>query len=122
MASEVSGDRLKKVSILVVLTCVVSMSKAYAATTSTAVPIRIDVDRNGGMVVCGNFGNPNNCTIGGRFYVSKSPSQYSETHSIVFLPPQNFTFPASEQRIRSNHPRVVALRRCKRKLNCSMMP
>ncbi len=59
---------------------------SFANTWSqAAVPTQIDVDRAYGFMVYGNFDNPNDYTIGGRFYVSIDHPQYENLYNTALI-------------------------------------
>ena len=51
--------------------------------TNWATPTRIDVERGGGIMVYGDYGNPNKCKTENKFYVVKDHPQYDQIYSAV---------------------------------------
>jgi len=52
-----------------------------AGWTVAAVPTQIDIERSGGFMVYGAFGNPGGCAIGDQFYVKSDHTQYKEIYA-----------------------------------------
>ncbi|MCW8876192.1 MAG: hypothetical protein OQK04_04215 [Kangiellaceae bacterium] len=46
-----------------------------------AIPTRIDIERDGGFMIYGAFGNPAGCNEPNRIYVQKAHPQYAEIYS-----------------------------------------
>jgi len=55
------------------------------AWTSSGVPTGVDVVRNEGLMVWGNFGNPNGCTVSNAFLVPMSHPQYKEIYAALLF-------------------------------------
>lgn len=51
--------------------------------SEAAVPTRIDIDREKGLMVFGAFGNPAGCTAADRVYITISHPQYQQIYSAV---------------------------------------
>lgn len=51
--------------------------------TQFATPTKIDIERGGGFMVYGAFGNPGGCTVPDRLYVKKDHSQYDKIYATV---------------------------------------
>ena len=66
------------------LILVLISSDAFAGGWVTpAVPTRIDIERGGGFMVYGAFGNVGECTFTNRFYVEINHPQYDQIYSTV---------------------------------------
>lgn len=72
---------MKKIALICAL--LLSFDASAGGWTNWAVPTQIDVERGGGFMVYGSFGNPNTCTISDRIYVQISHPQYDEIYSLV---------------------------------------
>lgn len=73
---------MKNIIMTAILVCVSSNSYS-AAWSNWAIPTQIDVERGGGFMVYGAFGNPNGCSVGDRFYVAREHPQYQEIYSSI---------------------------------------
>ena len=51
--------------------------------SNAAIPTQIDIERGGGFMVYGSFGNAGGCTVADRIYVLKGHPQYKEIYSAV---------------------------------------
>ncbi len=49
--------------------------------SSIATPTRFDIERGGGFMVYGNFGNPGACIVKNKFYVEIEHPQYKELYT-----------------------------------------
>ncbi len=75
---------MKSMTIIFMFFLLSFSSLTYAgAWSSWATPTRVDIERGGGFMVYGSFGNPNGCTVDNRFYVKKEHPQYKEIYSAV---------------------------------------
>ena len=54
-----------------------------AGFTQWAVPRRVDVVRNEGIMVYGSFGNANGCTVADQIFVPMGHAQYNEIYSLL---------------------------------------
>jgi len=69
--------------LLLALAVFVSCSVSAGGRTNWAVPTQIDVERGGGFMVYGDFGNPSECSISNRFYIKIGHPQYDKIYSAV---------------------------------------
>lgn len=51
--------------------------------TSWAVPTRVDVVRNEGVMVYGSFGNANGCTVADQFFIPVGHAQYNQIYALL---------------------------------------
>lgn len=70
---------MKKILILCLLT--LSASILAAGRTNWAIPTQIDIERGGGFMIYGSFGNVANCTVGNVFYVRSDHPQYEKIYA-----------------------------------------
>jgi hypothetical protein len=70
-------------SIVATLLLLVSSTAFAGGWTSIATPTRVDIERAGGFMVYGNFGNPEGCVVKSKFYVLSSHPQYKEIYTAV---------------------------------------
>ena len=70
-------------SVLAFLLAVMSFCSIAGGWSQAAVPSRIDIERAGGVMVYGNFGNAGACTIDGRFYLKTSHPQYQQAYAAI---------------------------------------
>ena len=70
----------KTFGLFVLLYSGLGMAGGYSEWSS---PTRIDVERSGGFMVYGSFGNPGGCSVGNRFYVQVSHPQYDKMYAAV---------------------------------------
>lgn len=69
---------------LCLLTISLFSLNVYAGGWATpAVPTHIEIERGGGFLVHGAFGNAANCTIGNKFYVKSDHPQYDKVYATV---------------------------------------
>ena len=68
---------------------VISLFFVFASTanaggwTEWAVPSQVDMIRNEGFVMFGDFGNPADCTFSGRVFVPSSHPEYEKLYSMA---------------------------------------
>jgi hypothetical protein len=71
---------------MIALVALATTGTCYAGNwTQWAVPTRVDVVRNEGVMVYGNFGNPNSCTVANQFFVALGHPQYNEIYAMLML-------------------------------------
>lgn len=74
---------MKLISIILFLAVFVTKPVIAGSWSESAVPTRIDIERGNGVMVYGAFGNADNCSIGGRFYLKKEHPQYDKAYSAI---------------------------------------
>ncbi len=75
---------MKKLSILLLTLCTLSCFSIHAGGySSRATPTAIEIDRDNGIMVFGEFGNPAGCTHSNRFYVAKTHPQYDKVYAML---------------------------------------
>jgi|GEM_PF-3183194 len=60
-----------------------STSSLAGGWTGWAVPVRVDVVRNEGIMVYGSFGNPSGCTVSDQIFVAFSHPQYNQIYATL---------------------------------------
>lgn len=68
---------------IVVLALLASTSVLAAGRTNWAIPTQVDLERGNGIMVYGNFGNPNECSITNRFYIPETHTEYDKYYSLI---------------------------------------
>ena len=53
--------------------------------SNAATPTRIDIERGGGLMIYGGFGNPGNCVVSGRIYIEIDHPQYEQVYAMVLM-------------------------------------
>ena len=71
--------------ILLLSVLLVSQWTQAAGNTTWAVPTRIDIVRDQGAMIYGEFGNPGECSIANRFFLKIDHAQYKEALSLVYM-------------------------------------
>lgn len=70
--------------ILFFIITMTSLSAAAATGISTsATPTGVDIDRSGGIMVYGDFGNIGQCSISNQIYIQSTHPQYNQIYSTV---------------------------------------
>ncbi|RYV04097.1 hypothetical protein SOPP22_01460 [Shewanella sp. OPT22] len=72
---------MKKALLFSLLTF--SFSADAGGWSSYAVPTGIDIERSGGFMVYGRFGNAGNCSVGDKLYIKKEHPQYQAVYSMI---------------------------------------
>src|SRR6185437_5924939 len=79
---EEEGKRMRKVGMW--LLALAACGPCFAAGfTQWAVPRRVDVVRNEGIMVYGSFGNANGCTVADQIFVPMGHAQYNQIYSLL---------------------------------------
>ena len=69
--------------LIPIFTVFMSFAVSAGGRTNWAVPTQIDVERGSGIMVYGEFGNPNQCSVSNRFYIKIEHPQYDKIYSAV---------------------------------------
>jgi hypothetical protein len=69
--------------ILLFILAMTSISAAAGGVSTAATPTGIDIDRSGGFMVYGDFGNVGGCTTTNQIYVQSTHPQYNQIYSTV---------------------------------------
>ena len=74
---------MKLIAAFVFLFGLSSVNVYAGAWSQSAVPSRIDIERAGGVMVYGEFGNAGNCSVSNRFYLKTDHPQYAQAYSAI---------------------------------------
>jgi hypothetical protein len=74
---------LAKLPLITTLLAISSSALAGGGWTGWAVPVRVDVVRNEGVMVYGSFGNPGGCTVADQFFVAIGHPQYNQIYATL---------------------------------------
>ena len=77
--------RIRNLGLLCLIVCwMLPIDASHAAGWSNwGVPTRIDVERGNGIMIWGDFGNPNGCTVSDAIYVHVSHFQYDRIYAMA---------------------------------------
>ena len=78
-----SSNVLSAKSTIFLLLITIAPHSMAGGFSEGAIPTRIDIDRERGLMVYGNFGNPAGCTISDRVYINYTHPQYQQIYSAV---------------------------------------
>lgn len=70
-------------ALLFFIIAIISTSASAAGVSTSAVPTGIDIDRSGGIMVYGEFGNAGSCTTSNQIYIQSTHPQYNQIYSTV---------------------------------------
>ena len=72
-------------NILLIIVALISVGAHAGGRVSWATPIQIDIERGNGVMVYGNFGNPNNCTMSDMFYIKSDHPEFEKIYSALMI-------------------------------------
>jgi hypothetical protein len=72
---------MKKLLLTIIL--LLSTNVIAGGRMTWAVPTQVDLERGNGIMVYGDFGNPNGCTVPNRFYVPKTHPEYDKIYGLI---------------------------------------
>ena len=79
------GRNMKRFFVLFTTLLLISVNFLVEAAgwANPAVPSHIEIERGGGFMVHGAFGNAGECTIANKFYVNSDHPQYDKVYSMI---------------------------------------